>query len=136
MTPKPCQRIPSEEAEKPGEAPKTEDASNRHREASRKAGTGRRKTARPTSRCKFRLDKLERSHPYLAERGLTLETIVDFGIGFCAKGMMAERIAIPIQNPEGKVVAYAGRFPGEPAEGTPEIQAAPGFPQITGVVQH
>ena len=76
---------------------------------------------------KFRLDKLEREHPYLAERGLTLETIVDFGIGFCAKGMMADRIAIPIHNPEGKVVAYAGRFPGEPPEGTPKYKLPQGF---------
>ena len=81
----------------------------------------------PNAPLKFRLDKLERSHPYLAERGLTLETIVDFGIGFCAKGMMAERIAIPIQNPEGNVVAYAGRFPGEPAEGTPKYKLPQGF---------
>src|SRR4051812_19679509 len=49
------------------------------------------KTA-PNKPLKFRLEKLEREHPYLAERGLTLETIIDFGIGFCAKGMMAERI--------------------------------------------
>ena len=81
----------------------------------------------PNAPLKFRLDKLERSHPYLAERGLTLETIIDFGIGFCAKGMMAERIAIPIQNPEGAVVAYAGRFPGEPAEGTPKYKLPQGF---------
>jgi DNA primase len=81
----------------------------------------------PNKPLKFRLDKLERSHPYLAERGLTLETIVDFGIGFCAKGMMAERIAIPIQNPEGNVVAYAGRFPGEPDEGTPKYKLPQGF---------
>jgi methylmalonyl-CoA mutase len=46
---------------------------------------------------------------HLAERGLTLETVIDFGVGYCAKGMMADRIAIPIINPEGKVVAYAGR---------------------------
>ena len=53
----------------------------------------------PNAPLKFRLDKLERSHPYLLEqRGLTPETIVDFGIGFCAKGMMADRIAIPIHN--------------------------------------
>jgi DNA primase len=81
----------------------------------------------PNKPLKFRLDKLERSHPYLAERGLTLETIVDFGIGFCAKGMMADRIAIPIQNPEGNVVAYAGRFPGEPAEDTPKYKLPQGF---------
>src|SRR5712664_2947484 len=48
----------------------------------------------PNKPLKFRLDKLERSHPYLAERGLTQETIMDFGVGYCAKGMMAERIAI------------------------------------------
>ena len=46
-------------------------------------------TGAPNKPLKFRLDKLEREHPYLAERGLTLETIIDFGIGFCAKGMMA-----------------------------------------------
>ena len=69
----------------------------------------------PNKPLQFRLDKLQREHPYLTqERGLTLETIVDFGIGYCAKGMMAERIAIPIHNPEGQVVAYAGRFVGEP----------------------
>jgi DNA primase len=75
------------------------------------------------------LDKLEREHPYLMqERGLTLETIVDFGVGFCSKGMMAERIAIPIHNAKGEVVAYAGRFPvKEPPEGTPKYKLPQGF---------
>src|SRR5579863_9435558 len=68
-------------------------------------------TGEPNKPLKFRLDKLERSHPYLDERRLVQETIVDFGIGFCAKGMMADRIAIPIHNESGEVVAYAGRFP-------------------------
>jgi len=77
---------------------------------------------------KFRLDKLERNHTYLTEqRGLTPETIVDFGIGFCSKGMMADRIAIPIHNVKGEVVAYAGRFVGEPPEGTPKYKLPPGF---------
>ncbi|TAK97421.1 MAG: toprim domain-containing protein [Verrucomicrobia bacterium] len=77
---------------------------------------------------KFRLDKLEREHPYLIrERGLTLETIVDFGIGFCGKGMMADRIAIPIHNVTGEVLAYAGRWPGEPAEDTPKYKLPQGF---------
>ena len=84
-------------------------------------------TSAPNKPLKFRLDKLERSHPYLTERGLTQETIVDFGIGFCRKGMMADRIAIPIHNVEGQVVAYAGRFPGEPAEDTPKYKLPPGF---------
>jgi DNA primase len=41
--------------------------------------------------------------------------------------MMAERIAIPIHNEEGQVVAYAGRFPGEPPEGTPKYKLPQGF---------
>ena len=82
----------------------------------------------PNAPLKFRLDKLERQHPYLTEqRGLTPETIVDFGIGFCAKGMMADRIAIPIHNAKGEVVAYAGRFPGEAGEDTPKYKLPPGF---------
>jgi DNA primase len=81
----------------------------------------------PNPTLKFRLDKLQRDHPYLIERGLTLETIIDFGIGYCIKGMMAERIAIPIHNPEGGVVAYAGRWLGEPPEGTPKYKLPPGF---------
>lgn len=81
----------------------------------------------PNTPLKFRLDKLEHSHPYLTERGLTLETIVDFGAGYCAKGMMADRIAIPIHNAKGEVVAYAGRFPGEPDESTPKYKLPQGF---------
>jgi DNA primase len=81
----------------------------------------------PNKPLKFRLDKLEREHPYLIEHGLTFETIVDFGVGYCAKGMMAERIAIPIHDSEGNVVAYAGRWPGEPEEGTPKYKLPQGF---------
>ncbi|MFA6546170.1 MAG: CHC2 zinc finger domain-containing protein [Limisphaerales bacterium] len=81
----------------------------------------------PNVPLKFRLEQLDGKHPYLTERGLTPETIVDFGLGHCAKGMMTGRIAIPIHNAEGKVVAYAGRWPGEPAEGTPKYKLPPGF---------
>jgi DNA primase len=52
---------------------------------------------------------------------------VDFGIGFCSKGMMAGHIAIPIHNAKGEVMAYAGRFPGEPPEATPKYKLPPGF---------
>ncbi len=81
----------------------------------------------PNVPLKFRLEHLDGQHPYLTERGLAPETLVDFGVGFCAKGMMAGRIAIPIHNVEGKVVAYAGRWPGEPAEDTPKYKLPPGF---------
>jgi DNA primase len=81
----------------------------------------------PNKPLKFRLDKLEREHAYLSERGLTLETIIDFGAGYCSKGMMAGRIAIPIHNVLGEVVAYAGRFVGDPPEGTPKYKLPQGF---------
>src|ERR1700741_2970407 len=35
-----------------------------------------------------------------------------FGLGYCPFGSMAGRIAIPIHNRNGKLVAYAGRWPG------------------------
>jgi DNA primase len=76
---------------------------------------------------KFRLDKLDRNHPSLTERGLTPETILDFGVGFCGKGVMADRIAIPIHNPDGAIVAYAGRLPGEPGSDLPKYKLPQGF---------
>lgn len=114
-----------EEEETPSEPAKSESASP-PKPAPKKTVAEPEKTV-PNVPLKFRLDKLEREHPYLAERGLTLETIVDFGVGFCAKGMMADRIAIPIHNAEGGVVAYAGRFPGEPAGDVPKYKLPAGF---------
>ena len=53
---------------------------------------------------------------------------MDFGIGFCSKGMMADHIAIPIHNVKGEVVAYAGRWPGEPPDAnTHKYKLPPGF---------
>jgi len=111
--------------ERQSDAPKDDTASRPKPKTMKPVVAPEKNTPNPP--LKFRLDKLERDHPYLTERGLTLESIVDFGVGFCAKGMMAERIAIPIHNVEGKVVAYAGRFPGEPAEDTPKYKLPPGF---------
>ena len=85
------------------------------------------KTAESNTPLKFRLEKLERTHPYLVKRGLSTETLVDFGAGFCAKGIMAGRIAIPIHNVDGEVVAYAGRLVGEPSEENPKYKFPPGF---------
>lgn len=82
----------------------------------------------PNAPLKFRLEHLDAKHPYLAERGLSPETLVDFGVGFCAKGLLKDRIAIPIHNGDGDVVAYAGRFPGEPPDAnTPKYKLPPGF---------
>ncbi len=55
------------------------------------------------------LRNLNGEHPYLAARGLDPHTIAHFGIGFCSVGLMRGRIAIPIHNERGELVAYAGR---------------------------
>ncbi len=49
-------------------------------------------------------------HPYLKERGVSEEIAQKFGVGFFpGKGSMHDRIVIPIHNPKGELVAYAGR---------------------------
>jgi len=57
---------------------------------------------------------LDPSHRYLAERGLIAETVAEFGVGYCPTGPLAGRIAIPIHDGRGELVAYAGRWPGQP----------------------
>jgi len=64
----------------------------------------------------FELKNLDATHPYLGQRGLTKETIEFFGLGFCSRGLMKDRVAIPIHNERGELVAYAGRWAGEPPE--------------------
>lgn len=57
----------------------------------------------------FTLKGLDPNHPYLAARGFTPETIEFFGLGFCSKGLMKDRIAIPLHDPRAHLVGYAGR---------------------------
>jgi DNA primase len=61
--------------------------------------------------------KLDAEHGYLAERGVPTEVVAEFGLGYCSRGVMAGRICVPIHNGAGELVAYAGRWPGEPPEG-------------------
>ena len=83
----------------------------------------------PNPPLKFRLEKLDRAHPYFAERGLSQESIIDFGLGYFTgdKGLMIGRIVIPIHNVKSEVVAYAGRWPGDPPDGTPKYKLPTGF---------
>jgi DNA primase len=106
------------------EPPKT-DVTPKSKPASKQAPAPESST--PNKPLQFRLDKLQRSHPYLAERGLSQETVIQFGIGFCEKGMMAGRIAIPIHNVKGEVMAYAGRCIGEQSEENPKYKLPPRF---------
>jgi DNA primase len=65
----------------------------------------------------FELQRLEHDHPYLRERGFTDETIKTFGLGYCHRGLMKGRIAIPLHNKEGALIGYAGRIVDEEAIG-------------------
>ena len=57
----------------------------------------------------FELKGLDEEHPYLLSRGFLPETIAHFGLGVCSRGLLKERVAIPLHDHEGKLVGYAGR---------------------------
>jgi DNA primase len=57
----------------------------------------------------FALKGLDPDHSYLLNRGFTPETIKRFELGFCSRGLMKDRIAIPLRNAEGQLIGYAGR---------------------------
>jgi DNA primase len=57
----------------------------------------------------FALKNLDPDHESLERLGITRQTADYFGAGYCRKGMMKDRLAIPIHNPKGELLAYAGR---------------------------
>lgn len=57
----------------------------------------------------FELKSLESEHDFFKQRAIDPETVKYFGLGFCKKGMMKGRIAIPIHDHEGNLIAYCGR---------------------------
>jgi DNA primase len=57
----------------------------------------------------FELKGLDAEHAYLLTRGFTAETIALFGLGFCSRGLLKDRVAIPLHDPKGRLVGYAGR---------------------------
>lgn len=59
---------------------------------------------------RFVLQYVDATHPYLASRGVTPQTVRTFGLGlYTGKGLLRGRIVIPIHNAAGELVAYAGR---------------------------
>lgn len=76
---------------------------------------------------RFTLRDLDGTHPYLAERGLSPETIATFGLGHCRKGSLAGWIAIPIHSHAGVLLAYAVRWPGVPPKDMPKYRLPKGF---------
>jgi DNA primase len=58
----------------------------------------------------FTLRRIDCSHAYLTERGVTPKVARHFGVGYnCGKGLMEGRIVVPIHDENGLLVAYAGR---------------------------
>jgi DNA primase len=82
---------------------------------------------RVNSLLSFELNHLDPDHEYLSERGFTSECIQHFGLGFCEKGIMGGRIAIPIRNVQAQLVGYIGRWPGEPPKGEARYKLPKGF---------
>lgn len=68
------------------------------------------KRRRVSSPLNFTLTGIDCSHPYLARRGITEKTAVEFGVGFyVGPGLMHGRLVIPIHNADGELIAYCGR---------------------------
>ena len=68
------------------------------------------KRKRVSSPLPFTLRGVDYAHPYLADRGISHETALTFGVGFYAgPGLMHRRLVIPIHNACGELIAYCGR---------------------------
>jgi DNA primase len=79
----------------------------------------------------FAFKHLDTRHAYLTQdRGLKEATIDFFGLGHHAgKGIMHNRICIPIHDTQGHLVAYAGRWPADTGwpEGAQKYLLPPGL---------
>ena len=73
------------------------------------------------ARLDFELKNLDYSHPYLKSRGFSDAVIKAFGLGYCSRGLMKGRIAIPLHDGTGMLIGYAGRIVDDSAinENTP-----------------
>lgn len=66
----------------------------------------------------FKLRELDEEHPYLRERGFSPDTVERFGLGYCSRGLMKGRIAIPLySDPDDRLIGYAGRLVDQDAIG-------------------
>lgn len=77
----------------------------------------------------FALKDLDTMHPFLAERGIDEETIKTFGLGVTERSKLLKgRLAIPIHNRDGELVAYCGRYPSNDIpDGQPKYKLPPNF---------
>lgn len=99
---------PSKQSRKRKAKPKPSEGKNRPSEA--KEPSPAKQVNKPLS---FEL-KLDRKHPFIksrvADAGLDKKLVKTFGLGFCSKGIMSERVCFPIHNTVGELIAYSGRW--------------------------
>ncbi len=71
---------------------------------------------------------LDTDHHFFSDHGISRETVAAFGLGYCSRGLMKGRIAIPIHSSDGELVAYAGRWADEdPPPGTERYRLPKNF---------
>jgi DNA primase len=77
----------------------------------------------------FSLKELDTTHPFLAERGIDADTAKNFGLGVTTRSkLLKDRLAIPIHNQDGELVAYCGRFPSaDMPDDEPKYKLPPNF---------
>lgn len=54
---------------------------------------------------------LDPDHSFFEDHGISVAAVDAFGLGHCTRGIMRNRICIPIHNEHGELVAYSGRWP-------------------------
>lgn len=74
-----------------------------------KAAEPAQKPPQPRTEALQPLSYLEPSHEFVQALGLTEETCKAFQTGYAGKGIMRGRLAIPVHDQQGKLLAYCGR---------------------------
>jgi len=75
----------------------------------------------------FTLD-VDHKHPFIEARGFKPKLLKKFGIGYSNKGIMDGRIAFPVHNMDGKIIAYSGRWASDDVpDDTPRYLLPKGF---------
>lgn len=92
----------------------TNDAPQRRRRRATSEGGKPRQDEVVNEPLDFELKELDPEHESIRKLGLSPDTVAYFGLGYCGRrGMFQDRIAIPIHNASGQLVAYAGRIANE-----------------------
>jgi DNA primase len=96
--------LPSNQSKEPKDCKKSPDNGKGNDEGCRDK---EKRTNKPLT---FKLKHLDQDHPWFSSRDIAPDTVDYFGLGLQKKGKtIANRIAIPIHNQSGQLVAYCGR---------------------------